>query len=299
MTATTLQDTRLTGVATDPPALPDGGNALSAVRRFNRFELKYLADRHLIDAFRAELPTKLDRDPHGVNGFYPVWSIYYDTQGLRFYWEKIDGEKFRRKLRIRHYGTPDDIDDATPVWVEIKQRVNRVTQKRRVRLPYADARRLCAGQAPTVYEARDEAVIEEILVLAVQNHLVHTTIVGYVREAYLGREEDSGLRLTIDSRIRGRDRDLDLRVRAENRFIVPPHLSVVEIKVNERVPYWLTELVARHNVNLIRVSKYVQSVEAFGRAPRSIFHLAESELSDMDLTDDPLESDLSVARSSH
>jgi SPX domain protein involved in polyphosphate accumulation len=88
-------------------------------------------------------------------------------------------------------------------------------------------------------------------------------------------------------------------VRAENRFIVPPHLSVVEIKVNERVPYWLTELVARHNVNLIRVSKYVQSVEAFGRAPRSIFHLAESELSDMDLTDDPLESDLSVARSSH
>lgn len=255
--------------------------ALSAIRRFNRFELKYLADRRLIDGFRAELPAKLERDPHGVEGFYPLWSTYYDTRGLRFYWEKIDGERFRRKLRIRHYGTPDDLTDVTPVWVEIKQRVNRVTQKRRARLRYGDALRLCAGQEPAIYDTGDEAVIEEILVLAAQNHLQPTTVVGYVREAYLGREEDSGLRLTIDSRIRGRDRDFDLRLSAENRFIVPPHLSVVEVKVNERVPYWLTELIARHNVSLIRVSKYVQSVETFGRAPRSIFHLAEADLGDL------------------
>lgn len=260
--------------STDPSPTP---SALSAIRRFNRFELKYLADRRLIDGFRAELPARLDRDPHGVDGFYPVWSLYYDTRGLRFYWEKIDGEKFRRKLRLRHYGTPDDLDDASPVWVEIKQRVNRVTQKRRVRLPYAAARQLCAGKAPAIFEARDEPIIEEILVMAAQNHLVPTTVVGYVREAYLGRDEDSGLRVTIDSRIRGRDRDLDLGLRSENRFIVPPHLSVVEVKVNERVPYWLTELIARHNVSLIRVSKYVQSVEAFGRAPRSIFHLPDAD----------------------
>jgi SPX domain protein involved in polyphosphate accumulation len=264
--------------AVDAPPEPSRASALSAIRRFNRFELKYLADRRLIDGFRAELPAKLDRDPHGVDGFYPVWSTYYDTRGLRFYWEKIDGEKFRRKLRIRHYGTPDDLDEHTPVWLEIKQRVNRVTQKRRVRLPYGQARRLAAGQAPAIFDPGDEAVSEEIQVLAAQNHLVPTTVVAYVREAYLGRDEDSGLRVTIDSRIRGRDRDLDLRLHAENRFIVPPHLSVVEVKVNERVPYWLTELIARHNVNLIRVSKYVQSVEAFGRAPRSIFHLVEAEL---------------------
>lgn len=264
------------------PLAPFGGaRGLSTIRQFNRFELKYLADRRLIDGFRAELPARLDRDPYGVDGFYPVWSLYYDTRGLRFYWEKIDGEKFRRKLRIRHYGTPDDLTDDTPVWVEIKQRVNRVTQKRRVRLPYSQAVHLCAGREPESIEAGDRAIVEEILVLAAQNHLSPTTIVGYVREAYLGRDEDSGLRVTIDSRIRGRDRDLDLRLRAENRFIVPPHLSVVEIKVNERVPYWLTELIARHNVSLIRRSKYVQSVETFGRAPRSVFHLEDDVLEAM------------------
>lgn len=244
-------------------------DALAAIRRFNRFELKYVADRRLVEAFRRELPDKLARDPHGVDGFYPIWSTYYDSPGLRFYWEKIDGEKFRRKLRIRHYGGPDELTGDTPVFVEIKQRVNRVTQKRRVRLPYEAALQLCACNPPHVFDQQDAAVIDEIEVMVRQNMLRPTSVVGYVREAFFGREEDSGLRVTIDSRIRGRDRDLDLRWRGENRYIIPPHLSVVEMKVNERVPYWLTELIARHNISLIRVSKYCQSIERFGLAPRS------------------------------
>ncbi len=250
-----------------PPA-PD---LLAAIRRFNRFELKYVADRRLVEAFRQELPARLERDPHGVDGFYPIWSTYYDSPDLRFYWEKIDGEKFRRKLRIRHYGTPDELTGDTPVFAEIKQRVNRVTQKRRVRLPYEDALALCAGNPPEAFDPRDAAVLEEIETMVRQNMLRPTTVVGYVREAFFGRDEDSGLRVTIDSRIRGRDRDLDLRWQGEggNRYIIPPHLSVVEMKVNERVPYWLTELVARHNISLVRVSKYCQSIERFGLAPRS------------------------------
>lgn len=250
-------------------AQPPAPDVLTAVRRFNRFELKYVADRRLVEAFRQELPGKLERDPHGVDGFYPIWSTYYDSPDLRFYCEKIDGEKFRRKLRIRHYGTPEELTGDTPVFVEVKQRVNRVTQKRRVRLPYEAALALCAGHPPQAADPQDSAVLEEIETMVRQNMLRPTTVVGYVREAFFGRDEDSGLRVTIDSRIRGRDRDLDLRWQGENRYIIPPHLSVVEMKVNERVPYWLTELIARHNISLIRVSKYCQSVERFGLAPRS------------------------------
>jgi SPX domain protein involved in polyphosphate accumulation len=262
-----------------PPPAPAGG-ALAAIRRFNRFELKYLADRRLVERLREELPARLDPDPHGLDGFYPIWSTYYDSPGLRFYWEKIDGEKFRRKLRIRHYGNPGGLTLDAPVWVEIKQRVNRVTQKRRVRLPYVEALRLCAGEHPADLEPRDEAVANEILDLAARNRLLPVAAVGYVREAWLGRAEDGGLRVTIDSRIRARDRDLDLRIdgEGENRFIVPPHLSVVEVKVNERAPYWLTELIAREKVGLTRLSKYVQAIEAFGRHPRSLAVAADESL---------------------
>lgn len=244
-------------------------SGLQAIRRINRYELKYVVDRNQVSNFRQDLPSRLERDPYGIDGFYPVWSIYYDTPDLHFYWEKIDGERFRRKLRIRHYGTPDDLTPATPVWVEIKQRINRVTQKRRVRLPYAEALRLCAGKEPTGCATEDERVAEEILVLSNALRLVPVVAVGYVREAYLGTGQDSGLRLTIDSRVRGRDRDLGLDITTENRFIIEPHLSVVEVKVNDRVPYWMTEQIARHNLGLRRISKYCQGIQTFDVQPRS------------------------------
>lgn len=260
------------------PVEPTNGlAALSNLRTFNRYELKYIADRRLVTGFREELPAKLDRDPHGLEGFYPVWSTYYDTSDLLFYWEKMEGERFRRKLRIRHYGDPDELTAETPVWVEIKQRVNRVTQKRRLSLPYAEALRLCSGADPSSCAPEDEHVVEEILVLANTLRLRPIVTLGYVREAYLGRGQDSGLRLTIDSRIRGRDRDLHLNTAGENRFFVQPHLSVVEVKVNERVPYWMTEHIARHNLTLRRISKYCQGVQAYDVAPRSAIHNAHSD----------------------
>lgn len=85
---------------------------------------------------RDELGERMDRDLNSPVGGYGVWSLYYDSPPeLRFYWEKIEGLKFRRKLRIRHYGDPVGVtDDSPPVCVEIKQRVNRVTQKRRITL---------------------------------------------------------------------------------------------------------------------------------------------------------------------
>lgn len=257
------------GEATRLSASPDVAAGLDAVRMFNRYELKYIADRRLVTAFRDSLDGRVDRDPHGVDGFYPVWSRYYDTSDLTFYWQKIDGIRFRRKLRIRHYGAPDDLTADSRVWVEIKQRLNRVTQKRRVRLPYLEALRLCGGEHPAGVHARDSALISEILGFVQVLGLRPITVVGYVREAFHGRDEDGGLRITIDSRLRGRDRDLDLNAVGESRFIVHPELSVIELKVNERVPYWLTDLIAKHDLQLVRLSKYCQSIEAFRRVPRS------------------------------
>jgi SPX domain protein involved in polyphosphate accumulation len=247
----------------------------SGLRAFNRFELKYLADRLLAEALRDELRRRLDADTHSREGSYTVWSRYYDTADLRFYWEKIEGIRYRRKLRIRHYGLPSALTPDTPVWVEVKQRVNRVTQKRRAHLPYAQALRLCGGAEPAGPDPRDAGVVEEVLAMVAEHDLRPTTVVGYVREPFVGRDEDTGLRVTIDSRVRGRDRDLDLGAEGENRMCVRPDLSVVEVKVNERAPYWLTDWIARHDLQLIRMSKYCQSVEVFGRAPRSVFHLPD------------------------
>ncbi|QHC19703.1 VTC domain-containing protein [Streptomyces sp. GF20] len=250
----------------------------SRLHAFNRFELKYLVPVEQAAEIRDELAERMERDAHSPVGGYGVWSLYYDTPQLRFYWEKIEGLKFRRKLRIRHYGDLDGVTDASPVCVEIKQRVNRVTQKRRITLPYGVARQLCDGRELVPHSVRERAFVEEVLELIVRLNLRPAAITGYQREALVGRDADTGLRVTLDRRVRGRDRDFHFGTRTpENRFTIPPHLAVMEIKVNERTPYWITDLAARRNLNLVRVSKYVQSIEAFGLAPRSVFHIDEAD----------------------
>jgi hypothetical protein len=79
-----------------------------------------------------------DLDPHASPaGSYPLASLHYDTADHRSYWEKIDGIKFRRKLPIQSYDPAPE--PSTSLLVEFKQRVNRVTQKRRIVTPLADA----------------------------------------------------------------------------------------------------------------------------------------------------------------
>ncbi|WP_232835963.1 polyphosphate polymerase domain-containing protein [Actinocorallia populi] len=254
----------------------DPGHALRAPSRlhaFNRYEIKYLVDADRMDGLRADLEARLDRDAHSGPEGYSIWSVYYDTRQLRFYWEKIEGLRFRRKLRIRHYGDRFAIGADSPVFVEIKQRVNRVTQKRRVRMRYRDALRLCDGRERVEHSADEAPFIDEVLDLTSRLDLRATAITGYQRHAYLGRGADVGLRVTFDQRVRGRDRDFGLGAPAENRFIIPPHKVVMEVKANERVPYWLTDLTASRELQVVRVSKYCQSVEAHGRAPRSVFHV--------------------------
>ncbi|MER5701263.1 polyphosphate polymerase domain-containing protein [Micromonospora sp. NPDC002296] len=260
---------------------PDhAGHALRApskLHAFNRYEIKYLVATTKVPALRRELADRLAPDSHGDDGGYGVWSVYYDTTDLRFYWEKIEGLRFRRKLRVRHYGDRCTVDDDTTVYVEIKQRVNRVTQKRRIALPYRLARRLCDERVAVEHDPAQRAFVEEVLELVAGLDLRPVAMTGYQREAFVGQDADLGLRVTLDHRIRGRDRDFHLGADAENRLIVPAGLSIVEIKANERVPYWLTDLAARAELQVVRVSKYCQSVEAFGRAPRSVFHVQDDD----------------------
>lgn len=241
-------------------------NISSIVRRFNRFELKYVLSLNAAEGFRRELLAFLQPDAHGdAGGSYAVASLYYDSPDYRCYWEKLEGLRFRRKLRIRHYETPAALTPDTPVFVEIKQRINRVTQKRRVLLPYGDARRLCDARELAEYPPRDQRVVDEIYAMLWEYDLRPTSVVSYARRAYIGTEYDVGLRVTFDTNLRCRAQDLQLHDQQVGRLMTSPDQVVMEVKVNERIPYWLTELIARHNFRLTRISKYCMSVEALAR----------------------------------
>ena len=252
----------------------DATETASAMHRFNRYEIKYLMDESRVPELRERIQERMDTDAHQIaNGPSLITSLYYDTKDLRCYWEKIEGLRFRRKLRIRMYGEPHTISDDSTAFVEIKQRVNRVTQKRRIALSYADARKLCDERIDPENPKVNQGFVNEVLNFASTLDLQPTAITTYHREAYVGTDADIGLRVTMDHRVRGRDRDFYLGMASENQFIIPPHLSIVELKANERVPTWFTDLAAELNLDTVRISKYCQAVESHQVAARAPLHV--------------------------
>ena len=243
-------------------------NLNHTIRKFNRFELKYVITLKQAEAFKTCLRHYMVPDEHGNNnGRYALSSLYYDSSNLRCYWEKENGIKFRRKLRMRRYETGDMLTEETPVFLEIKQRVDRVTQKRRAVLPYGDALRLCNDRQIPNYAPEDKAVIEEIFVFLWQYNLRPMSIVRYDRQAFMGTEYDLGLRVTFDTDLTFQSQTLHLHERPSDLPMLSPNWVVMEIKANERVPYWLTEMIANHNLPITRISKYCRSIEAAQNMP--------------------------------
>jgi SPX domain protein involved in polyphosphate accumulation len=237
-------------------------NLSHTVRRFNRFELKYLLTLKQAELFKTALRAYLIADEHGNgNGRYTLTSLYYDSPDYRCYWEKVDGIKFRRKLRIRYYELQDTLTDNIPVFVEIKQRLDRVTQKRRAILPYHEALRLCNDRQMPNCAPDDKPVIDEIYTFLWEYNLRPASIVRYERQALMGTDYDLGLRVTFDTNLTCRTHSLCLDEPTNELSLLPSEAVVMEIKINERVPYWLTELVAAHNLQMVRMSKYCRSVE--------------------------------------
>lgn len=236
------------------------------IRSFNRFELKYVITLKQAQQFKTSLAPFVLPDDHGSqNGRYALANLYYDSPDFRCYHEKEAGLLDRRKLRIRRYENGEVLSDEAPVFVEIKQRIDRITQKRRAVLPYRQALRLCNDRQIPEHEARDQATLEEIYTFLWQYNLRPACIVRYNRQAFMGSLFDVGLRITFDTALTYQTHQLHLHEPASSLPLLPAHQVVMEIKINERMPSWLTELVASHNLQVERVSKYCRSIEAAQR----------------------------------
>ena len=247
---------------------------MDAIRKFNRFELKYLLPYQVAMTLKQELQKYMTKDRHGKNGIYGLSSLYYDTDDYRFYWEKVEGIRFRRKLRMRRYLNNKPLTKNSLVFLEIKQRVDRVTQKRRIPLKYGEALQFCHEGIIPPHTEKERPVIEEIESMLRIYHLKPKIITTYNREAFVGSDYDAGLRVTFDTDISYCCHHLDLAKNNPEEFMISPDRVIMEIKVNERVPYWITEIVAQQNFRLIRVSKYCQGLESAAAVPQSFYHIS-------------------------
>jgi SPX domain protein involved in polyphosphate accumulation len=250
------------------------------IRHFNRFELKYLITLKQAEEIRKTLLDYLKPDEHSNReGHYSITSLYYDSPDYRCYWEKMDGVRYRRKLRIRNYDSTEIVTENTPVFVEIKQRFDRVTQKRRIILPYRDAIALCnLRQTPGEIRLEDKQVVQEIESFTWQYNLSPVSIVHYQRQAYVGGDFDIGLRVTFDTKMVSQSYPLAIFDLSQTTPMFKSDEVIMEIKANERIPYWVTEMVASYNLRMVRISKYCRSIDHSNVFPSFSVNYLHSEI---------------------
>jgi len=173
----------------------------------NRFELKYLIDERCARAVRDFARNYMIRDPHArpeMAYCYPIYSIYLDSPGLTIYNTTVHGRKNRFKLRVRYYNDKP----TSPVFFEIKRRVDAVILKERAAVKRSSVHDLLAGRPPQRTDLVDEHDPQSFSAVCRFSELQQVVkgggraIIAYTREAWNVADNDD-VRLTFDRDIRG------------------------------------------------------------------------------------------------
>ena len=230
----------------------------------NRFEIKYIIPVLQLNRILEEIKTFccLDKysDKRGIG--YKVSSLYYDSESLQFYNEKINGERNRTKLRVRRY----EQISGDLCSLELKIKKNNNVEKKRIFLPYAIIKGILENQIvleshSLAHLAADEqAVAEEVLYFKNRFQLRPKVVVKYTRLAYEG-VYDSRLRVTFDTDLCVQNVDLNPFSRLRGSSPLDPKYCIMEVKFNQTAPQWLIRVLQNHNCDALRISKYCRGIE--------------------------------------
>ena len=221
---------------------------------FRRREIKYRVDEARLPGLLEEIGRHAVPDAYNADGrTYSITNLYMDTPDDWFIRRSLRGPRYKEKLRLRGYGTA--FDEHTPVYLEIKKKVNKVVNKRRIRLPLGEAMRYLDHPDPAALQAADRQVGAEIAWLLHSHPAVPKLFLAYERLAFSGTE-DAGLRITFDSRIRTRRERVDLTAGNDGEALLPADERLMEIKVPGAIPFWLARLLSAYQITPTHFSKY-------------------------------------------
>jgi hypothetical protein len=234
-----------------------------------RFELKYLITEEMALRVRDFVRCYIGMDEYSVgkpNYAYPVHSIYLDSDDLKLYWETINGNKNRYKLRLRYY----DASPKSPVFFEIKRRMNNCILKQRGGVRQSSVPYLLAGHLATDEHLLSKApkqmiALQRFCELSDRLHAKPKVHIFYMREAYVS--DDDQARVTLDRNVYGEEH-LTPTVTTDmtNPVMSFENLVILELKFTNRFPNWFRELVRIAGVMQCGAAKYVESIQGLGSA---------------------------------
>ncbi len=235
----------------------------------SRFELKYIITQEMALKVRDFVRCYLDFDEYSVGKAdfsYPVHSLYLDSDTLNLYWGTINGEKNRFKLRLRYY----DTNAKSPVFFEIKRRMNNCIMKQRGGVRQEFVQYLLAGHMPREEHLLSKApkqmiALQNFCTLMTNIHAKPKVHIFYMREAYVS--SDDQVRVTIDRNVYGEENPgLSIKTTMKNPVLSFKDQVILELKFTNRFPNWFRELVRMSQVMQCGAAKYVESIQGLGAA---------------------------------
>ncbi len=232
-----------------------------------RYEYKYIIHNSKMDRLRDMfLPfVNLDKFAEaGAKPQYTVRSIYFDTPRFDFYFEKIEGIKNRKKVRLRGY---NEGDSESTVFLEIKRKYDIPIIKYRAPVSFGDALEMFGtkrinGQIITdrVFPKGKENS-KRFFYQVLSKNLRPVVLVIYEREAYLSKFDDT-VRITIDKNLRSKAYPMLTELYKEERISasLKDHF-ILEVKFNSYFPAWLNPIIANLSLRKQAASKYCISMD--------------------------------------
>ena len=212
---------------------------------FRRYEKKYLLTPAQYEAVRAGMNAYMSPDAYSR---YTICNVYYDTDDFRLIRTSLEKPVYKEKLRVRSYGP---VGDTGRVFVELKKKYEGVVYKRRVVMNAADAAGYLSGREP----GGDTQIHREIDWFLFSYRPAPKVFIAYDREAFAGIDNPD-LRITFDTRLRGRTDHVDLRAGDYGQPILPGNQILMEIKIPGAAPLWLARLLSENNITSTSFSKY-------------------------------------------
>ena len=233
-----------------------------------RREIKYMIREEQALAVRSYLSSYLEPDEFAVghqDNSYSVHTLYLDSNQLLTYHAANNGERNRFKLRIRYY----DNNPSSPVFFEIKRRINEGIVKQRARVRREAVQSLLIGESPTPehlysWHPQQWSDLLDFWQLVERLQAAPRAHNAYQREAYVNQPEGT-VRVTLDRAVRiGPDFSWELRTDMPDAIEVFPGIVILELKFTDRMPTWLIEMVRGFELKSSGAAKYVQGVVQLG-----------------------------------
>lgn len=233
-----------------------------AIRTFQRREIKFLLDARQYRELQPVLLQHMSPDPHCIDGKeYGVYNIYFDTPDNFLIRESLAKPYYKEKIRLRSYASPAGPDDL--VFLEIKKKIGGIVTKRRVTMTLREAERYLQTRVkPQSEKYLQQQVLRELDVFLNNYTVSPKQYISYQRSAFFGKQ-DSDFRLTFDRQITERREALTLSKESFGSQIILPEQRLMEVKVTDSIPAWLSQELSRLGIYKTSFSKYGRAYQRY------------------------------------